>query len=98
MTLKIGTRGRVALLLAAAALVYASTLWNGFVQDDPFFIVENPRITTEPWRLLYEPHPGSNLWRPVVFVSYWMSYALGDRKSTRLNSSHIQKSRMPSSA
>ena len=24
--------------------------------------------------------------------------ALGDRKSTRLNSSHIQKSRMPSSA
>ena len=25
-------------------------------------------------------------------------HALGDRKSTRLNSSHIQKSRMPSSA
>ena len=27
-----------------------------------------------------------------------MNYFLGDRKSTRLNSSHIQKSRMPSSA
>ena len=26
------------------------------------------------------------------------AYAVGDRKSTRLNSSHIQKSRMPSSA
>ena len=28
----------------------------------------------------------------------WKSYAVEDRKSTRLNSSHIQKSRMPSSA
>ena len=27
-----------------------------------------------------------------------MKFLLGDRKSTRLNSSHIQKSRMPSSA
>ena len=27
-----------------------------------------------------------------------MLYIAGDRKSTRLNSSHIQKSRMPSSA
>ena len=31
---------------------------------------------------------------PVVLYQY----RLGDRKSTRLNSSHIQKSRMPSSA
>ena len=29
---------------------------------------------------------------------YWMATYLSDRKSTRLNSSHIQKSRMPSSA
>ena len=29
---------------------------------------------------------------------YMLSLAPGDRKSTRLNSSHIQKSRMPSSA
>ena len=30
---------------------------------------------------------------------YWeTAYAVRDRKSTRLNSSHIQKSRMPSSA
>ena len=28
----------------------------------------------------------------------WGGQAQGDRKSTRLNSSHIQKSRMPSSA
>ena len=31
-----------------------------------------------------------------VFGRCWL--VLGDRKSTRLNSSHIQKSRMPSSA
>ena len=31
-------------------------------------------------------------------VSKNVKTAVGDRKSTRLNSSHIQKSRMPSSA
>ena len=34
----------------------------------------------------------------VPLQSPWMSSRLRDRKSTRLNSSHIQKSRMPSSA
>ena len=37
------------------------------------------------------PHTSSN-------VQQWMGDSRGDRKSTRLNSSHIQKSRMPSSA
>ena len=32
------------------------------------------------------------------FVHHSAIQAQGDRKSTRLNSSHIQKSRMPSSA
>ena len=32
----------------------------------------------------------------TIWCIVWVS--LGDRKSTRLNSSHIQKSRMPSSA
>ena len=37
--------------------------------------------------------------RSVVPLAFWyFSLAGGDRKSTRLNSSHIQKSRMPSSA
>ena len=31
-------------------------------------------------------------------ILYWMPSVITDRKSTRLNSSHIQKSRMPSSA
>ena len=34
----------------------------------------------------------------VVLVVSMVFYMLKDRKSTRLNSSHIQKSRMPSSA
>ena len=33
-----------------------------------------------------------------VVVLYWDRFLGLDRKSTRLNSSHIQKSRMPSSA
>ena len=33
-----------------------------------------------------------------IFGTGWRANALLDRKSTRLNSSHIQKSRMPSSA
>ena len=35
---------------------------------------------------------------PVLRVRYGRGEAGKDRKSTRLNSSHIQKSRMPSSA
>ena len=33
---------------------------------------------------------------PMLTMGFWQE--LSDRKSTRLNSSHIQKSRMPSSA
>ena len=36
-------------------------------------------------------------WEDIRNGSYWLGRN-GDRKSTRLNSSHIQKSRMPSSA
>ena len=35
---------------------------------------------------------------PIGFVVYWTAIAAGDRKSTRLNSSHCTPSRMPSSA
>ena len=50
--------------------------------------------------LLFTGDP--DLWR-IIFTSLYCSLAAialiaPDRKSTRLNSSHIQKSRMPSSA
>ena len=35
---------------------------------------------------------------PMILAKTGYLFAGGDRKSTRLNSSHIQKSRMPSSA
>ena len=35
---------------------------------------------------------------PMFFHAPVYRHLIGDRKSTRLNSSHIQKSRMPSSA
>ena len=40
--------------------------------------------------------PGA--WVPEHVTMAWLVMAILDRKSTRLNSSHIQKSRMPSSA
>ena len=40
---------------------------------------------------------GERIKVPLV-IDYAMRYGKPDRKSTRLNSSHIQKSRMPSSA
>ena len=48
---------------------------------------------------LNHPEAGKNYGWPVI--TYGIDYngmRIGDRKSTRLNSSHIQKSRMPSSA
>ena len=44
------------------------------------------------WRAVSSPYPTSDSVTPRV------TFPLRDRKSTRLNSSHIQKSRMPSSA
>ena len=45
-----------------------------------------------------EPHRREVLDTPVVVDASENRLMAGDRKSTRLNSSHIQKSRMPSSA
>ena len=39
-------------------------------------------------------HPGQN----KTFRDYFKTHPVSDRKSTRLNSSHASKSRMPSSA
>ena len=49
------------------------------------------------WTIIYLPFDVNEVWgtRAQVRVRGEVN---GDRKSTRLNSSHIQKSRMPSSA
>ena len=51
------------------------------------WLIENERLTSK--ERMYEVYLNIVEWGPLVY---------GDRKSTRLNSSHIQKSRMPSSA
>ena len=45
-----------------------------------------------------ERYGATALLRSVAVTASERGTGLGDRKSTRLNSSHIQKSRMPSSA
>ena len=46
-------------------------------------------------RILFAMHEANNVWnRPYVKCAR----VVGDRKSTRLNSSHMSESRMPSSA
>ena len=44
----------------------------------------------------YHPHGDAAIYETLVRMA--QPFSLRDRKSTRLNSSHIQKSRMPSSA
>ena len=48
--------------------------------------------------LLVADGAAASIGRPVVANASVSAEVLRDRKSTRLNSSHIQKSRMPSSA
>ena len=53
------------------------------------------RTSVEQYRMLIRASLSSPIQRRNLFDDRWQ---IGDRKSTRLNSSHIQKSRMPSSA
>ena len=50
------------------------------------------------YRLTQSQQCLENAYPKDIVVERWTFTTLGDRKSTRLNSSHIQKSRMPSSA
>ena len=50
------------------------------------------------WMLVTTFRPDGELYRPWNSANYSPFWTMQDRKSTRLNSSHIQKSRMPSSA
>jgi len=59
--------------------------WNMSLADD----VVSPQFRSHDW-----PEAGPT--GPKAFRNYYS--ALRDRKSTRLNSSHTSKSRMPSSA
>ena len=72
-----------------ATLQVAARLEGGYFQVRPFGSAQGLRENNN-WKQLYVAGVNIGPARPGHFVS--------DRKSTRLNSSHIQKSRMPSSA
>ena len=83
----------VALLLPWLAVTFAKGD-NGMAVIFLLFFAVNP-ITA----VLLGVFSGGNVrmawFQPVLFAALFL---LGDRKSTRLNSSHSRKSRMPSSA
>ena len=87
----------VMLFLAPTSVVLADGFSGGI--GDTF----GPRFGADPNRVPRVPIDPRRRPRPVAdsagSVQHWNQIAIdADRKSTRLNSSHIQKSRMPSSA
>ena len=80
------------LIGAGIFLALAFTSWGGtqfFLMPLGLFIITLPFLRKDHNFLL---------WAIPLFVATALAITSGDRKSTRLNSSHIQKSRMPSSA
>ena len=58
-------------------------------------IEEAEKITKDAGLNVYDQIKGI---QPICFENACWAYTVGDRKSTRLNSSHTDSSRMPSSA
>jgi len=64
----------ILLLCATVAVLYGTTLTNEFARDDFYYIVRNVQVQHAPWRQLIEPHQNSNVYRPLVFLSYSVNY------------------------
>jgi Tfp pilus assembly protein PilF len=63
-------RTRLALLLAAAILVYGNTLVNDFAQDDDIYILQNHAVTAHSFRELSAPNYFSHVFRPLTFATF----------------------------
>jgi protein O-mannosyl-transferase len=68
---------RVALLLAAAMLVYANTLLNSFTYDDFPFVLNNLAVRNPSLKGFFEPTAIGNIFRPVSFASFSLNWVLG---------------------
>ncbi len=77
--------GRHLLAIAlAGALAFANSLENGFQFDDEHSLVENPSVRS-PGNIpaffldpqMFSRNPGSEMYRPLVLVSYALNYRLG---------------------
>ena len=69
----------------------ALTCQTAVKEIEPYLVGKDPRQVVHHWQAIYR----HAFYRGGPILTSALS---GDRKSTRLNSSHIQKSRMPSSA
>ena len=69
-----------------------------------YYIIVPEQFTMQTQKNVVEMHPGKGILNIDVLSFQRLAYRIfeetggADRKSTRLNSSHTQKSRMPSSA
>ena len=84
----------------AAQLAYVKGYWNEFFPKGSLLVMLVPLAL---WVFSFCQKSLSFILLVLIFFFsldawLWNGYMDGDRKSTRLNSSHIQKSRMPSSA
>jgi tetratricopeptide (TPR) repeat protein len=71
-------RTRVALLPAAATLVYGNSLLNSFTYDDFPYVLNNPAVTNPSIKGFFEATRGSNVFRPVTFASFALNWLLGN--------------------
>jgi len=65
---------QIALLLGVALLVYGNSLANGFTMDDELYILRNPQVTQHSIKLLLQPNPASNVFRPVTFATFGLNW------------------------
>ena len=88
----------VALAVPGAGAMLAQAGWHEYVSRDEFFLIgmpSDPQITSTTYRAA----SGAMLpAKQFVATDGKKRYTVTDRKSTRLNSSHVSESRMPSSA
>lgn len=68
----------VALLLAVATLVYGNSLLNSFTYDDFPYVLNNPAVTHPSLKGFLVATQGSNVFRPVAFVTLSLNWLLGD--------------------
>jgi tetratricopeptide (TPR) repeat protein len=73
-------RLRIALLVAAVALVYSNTLLNEFTMDDGLYVANNPQVTAPSVRALFTPNKFSNVFRPVTFATLAGNQAINGGK------------------
>lgn len=80
---QLGSRARIAVLCAVVtALVFAPTLFNGFVWDDDINVGMNPHVTLDRaglWWMLTTPRETHPLWGGQWIPLHWFSLAVDQR-------------------